>query len=64
MGIANSAEDGDEILENDGLKVFLEREANKMLSNATIDFSDEQGFAIDGMDQSSCQSSCQSSSCQ
>lgn len=64
MDIANGAEDGDVTLEKDGLKVFLEREANKMLLNATIDFSDEQGFEIDGMDQSSCQSSHQSSSCQ
>jgi Fe-S cluster assembly iron-binding protein IscA len=66
MGVANSAEDGDETLEKDGLKVFLDKEANKMLFNATIDFSDEQGFAIDGMAPSTCQSSScpTSSSCQ
>lgn len=60
MGIANIAEDGDETHEKDGLKVFLEKEASKQLSDATIDFSDEQGFAITGINQSSC--SCQSSS--
>ena len=38
MGIANAAEDGDETLEQDGLKVYLDREANKMLLEATIDF--------------------------
>jgi Fe-S cluster assembly iron-binding protein IscA len=66
MGVANSAEDGDETMINDGLKVFLEREANKMLSKATIDFSADQGFSIDGIEQSSCQSSScpTSSSCQ
>lgn len=57
MGIANVAENGDVTLERDGLKVFLEKEANKLLSDATIDFSDEQGFLITGMPQSSC--SCQ-----
>lgn len=64
MGVAPHAEDGDEILEKDGLKVFLDREANKMLSDATIDFSDEQGFAIEGMTQSPCACPSSSSSCQ
>jgi len=65
MGVAPNAEDGDEILEKDGLKVFLEKEANKMLLNATIDFSDNEGFAIEGIEQTSCSSSsCQSGSCQ
>ncbi len=44
MGIAANAEDGDETMINDGLRVFLEKEANKMLSKATIDFSADQGF--------------------
>lgn len=57
MGIANVPEDGDETLEKDGLKVFLEKDASKQLSDATIDYSDEQGFAITGMPPSSC--SCQ-----
>jgi len=54
MGVANSPEDGDITLEKDGLKVYLDKEANKMLLNATIDYSDEQGFGITGMAQSSC----------
>jgi Fe-S cluster assembly iron-binding protein IscA len=63
MGIANAAEDGDETLEQDGLRVFLDREANKMLLDATIDFSSSEGFAISGMNQSACQSSCPTSGC-
>jgi len=66
MGVAKDAEDGDQTFEKDGLKVFLEREANRMLSNATIDFSEIQGFSIEGFEQTSCQSgTCPtSSSCQ
>jgi Fe-S cluster assembly iron-binding protein IscA len=63
MGVAPNAEDGDETLEKDGLKVFLDREANKMLLDATIDFSNSEGFAISGMNQSACQSSCPTSGC-
>jgi Fe-S cluster assembly iron-binding protein IscA len=63
MGVAPNAEDGDETLEKDGLKVFLDREANKMLLDATIDFSNSEGFAISGMNQSECQSSCPTSGC-
>jgi len=54
MDIANSAQDGDSTLEKDGLKVFLEKRANELLSNATIDFSYNQGFTITGIPQSSC----------
>ena len=54
MDIADSAQDGDAILEKDGLKVFLEKEANKLLSDATMDFSDEKGFVIKGMPKSAC----------
>jgi Fe-S cluster assembly iron-binding protein IscA len=63
MGVAPNAEDGDETLEKDGLRVFLDREANKMLLDATIDFSNSEGFAISGMNQSACQSSCPTSGC-
>jgi Fe-S cluster assembly iron-binding protein IscA len=57
MDVAPNPEIGDLTLEKDGLRVFLDKEANNMLLNATIDFSDKQGFAITGMNQSSC--SCQ-----
>lgn len=54
MDMAEKAEKGDATLEKDGLKVFLEKEANKLLSEATMDFSDKRGFIISGMQQSSC----------
>lgn len=54
MDIANSAYDGDVTLENDGLKIFLEKKANNLFSEATIDFSDEQGFVITGAPKSPC----------
>ncbi|MGQ9569503.1 MAG: hypothetical protein ACUVUQ_01410 [Thermodesulfovibrionales bacterium] len=54
MDIAIGAKKGDITLEKEGLKVFIEQEANRLLSNATIDFADEQGFVVTGMPQSSC----------
>ncbi len=54
MDIANAAEDNDIIIKRDGLRVFLAKEANNLLSDTTIDFLEEQGFVITGMPQSSC----------
>jgi len=54
MDIADSASRGDEILELDGLRVFLEKEANRQLKSATIDYSDSHGFVIQGQQQGSC----------
>jgi len=54
MDIANDAKNGDVTLEKDGLKVFLEQEAYRLLSSATIDFAEGQGFLVTGMTQSSC----------
>jgi Fe-S cluster assembly iron-binding protein IscA len=54
MDIAEGAQKGDATFEKDGVKVFLEKEVDKLLSEATIDFSDERGFNISGMRQSSC----------
>lgn len=54
MDIAMDAEKDDITLEKDGLKVFLEREANNLLSGASIDFSEKEGFIISGMQQTSC----------
>ncbi len=48
MGIAEGAEKGDIILENDGVKVFIEKKANKMLSGATLDYSSKEGIIISG----------------
>jgi Fe-S cluster assembly iron-binding protein IscA len=54
MDIAKAAQAGDKTLEQDGLKVFLEERANAMLMSTTIDFNDDQGFVLTGMQQSSC----------
>ncbi|MBI5050584.1 MAG: iron-sulfur cluster assembly accessory protein [Nitrospirae bacterium] len=54
MSIANKPENSDITIQKDELKIFLEKEANKVLSNATINYSDENGFAITGMQGSSC----------
>ena len=54
MDIAEGAEKGDITLEKDGLKVFLESEAHALLSEATVDFSDQRGFILSGIKQSSC----------
>ena len=54
MDIADEPREGDVTLEKGGVKVFLEKEANRLLSEATIDFSAERGIIISGMPQSSC----------
>lgn len=54
MDIAKEAEKGDVTFEKDGVKVFLEKEANRLLSEATIDFSEKEGMIISGMPRSSC----------
>ncbi|MBI4822631.1 MAG: hypothetical protein HY805_00145 [Nitrospirae bacterium] len=63
MDIANNSMEGDTTLEKDGLKVFLEQNANRMLSEATIDFSDEQGFLISGTQSGTQRDSCGESCC-
>jgi Fe-S cluster assembly iron-binding protein IscA len=60
MDIAKAAQAGDMTLEKDGLKVFLEERANSMLMNTTIDFNENQGFVLTGMQP---QNSCGSCSC-
>jgi len=49
MGIAAGAEKGDVVLENDGVKVFLEKKANKILSGATMDYSHKGGIIVSGI---------------
>lgn len=59
MDIAKAAQAGDTTLEKDGLKLFLEERAKQMLMSTTIDFNDNQGFVLTGMQQSnSCGGSC------
>ena len=64
MGIAPNPEDGDLTLEKDGLRIFLDKEANNMLLNATIDFLNDQGFSITDMNQPSCSCPTSGGSCQ
>lgn len=54
MDIAEGPGNGDATIEKGGIKVFLEKKANALLAEATIDFSDDQGFIINGTQQSSC----------
>ncbi len=60
MDIAKAAQQGDTTLDIQGLKVFLEERANSMLMNTNIDFQENQGFVLTGMQPSSCGSSCSS----
>lgn len=54
MDIANEAAKGDVTLEKNGVKIFLEKEANRLLSEATLDHSAKQGIIISGMPRTSC----------
>lgn len=54
MDIAIEPSSGDTTFEDDGIRIFLEKEANRMLSNATINYTDEGGFEITGLQRSSC----------
>jgi len=58
MDIAKAALTGDTTLELSGLKVFLEERASAMLMNTSIDFQENQGFVLTGMQPSACGSSC------
>jgi len=60
MDIAKTAQPGDTTIELNGLKVFLEEKALSMLMNTSIDFQENQGFVLTGMQPSSCGSSCSS----
>jgi Fe-S cluster assembly iron-binding protein IscA len=60
MDIAKTAQAGDTTIELNGLKIFLEERANGMLMNTSIDFQENQGFVLSGMQPSSCGSSCSS----
>ena len=58
MDIAKAAQSGDMTLEVKGLKLYLEERANAMLDTTSIDFQDQQGFVLTGMQPSACGSSC------
>ncbi|GBE04943.1 iron-binding protein IscA [bacterium BMS3Abin10] len=57
MDIAENPTDGDKVVEKDGLKVFLAKDASEKLDSMGIDFVDkgqQQGFVITGGQPSSC----------
>jgi len=54
MDVAKGPEKGDSTIEQAGIRVFLEKGADTQFANATLDYSDVQGFTVTGMPQSSC----------
>jgi len=54
MDIANEPSADDVTVEKGDIRIFLEKEAGRMLANATINYTDEDGFVITGLQQSSC----------
>ena len=54
LAVAEGPKRGDVTLETDGLKVFLEKEAKKLISNATLDYTAGEGIVIGGKPLSSC----------
>ena len=53
MDVAKGPEKGDATIKKAGIKVFLEKVADTLLSNAALDY-DEQGFIVTRVPQSSC----------
>jgi iron-sulfur cluster assembly accessory protein len=63
MDLSEKPADGDETIEKNGLKVFIDKNASSKLDGMTIDFISEgerQGFTITGGKPSSCSSGCKS----
>jgi iron-sulfur cluster assembly accessory protein len=63
MDIDESPAEGDEVLETNGLKVFMDPNTVKSLSGMQIDFVDDgerQGFVLTGGKSASCDSGCSS----
>jgi Fe-S cluster assembly iron-binding protein IscA len=54
MDVAYGPAEGDLVIARGGVQMFLEKEAGALLSNATFDYSDLDGFMITGMPRSSC----------
>lgn len=52
MDIAREPYATDKVIEVEGLKIFLDMWAQNILSQATIDYSNEYGFTITGASQS------------
>ncbi len=63
MDIDENPAEGDEVLETNGLKLFMDQNTVKSLSDMQIDFVDDgerQGFVLTGGKSSSCDSGCSS----
>ena len=63
MDLDENPNDGDEIVEKDGVKVFIDSNTLKTLGGMQIDFmadGDTQGFVLTGGKASSCDSGCSS----
>jgi len=54
MDIVEGPANDDITIEKMGVKVFLEKNANNLLSASTVDFSEERGFVVSGTQQTSC----------
>jgi iron-sulfur cluster insertion protein len=57
LDIAEKAEEGDTMIEKDGLKIFIDSVASESLSAATIDYTEQgpgKGFQIQGLPKSGC----------
>ncbi len=63
LDIAENPEADDEIVEQNGLRVFVDKDASAALSGLEIDYVDDgsvQGFVLRGGEQPSCGPSCSS----
>ncbi|NOZ26390.1 MAG: iron-sulfur cluster assembly accessory protein [Nitrospirae bacterium] len=63
LDIAENPEAGDEVVEQNGLRVFVDKDASAALSGMEIDYVDDgsvQGFVLRGGEQPSCGPSCSS----
>jgi iron-sulfur cluster assembly accessory protein len=54
LDMVEQAMDGDVTVEKDGLKVFIEKDANETLSTATMDFTEQRGFVLNGTAEHTC----------
>lgn len=57
LDISENGNEGDVVLEKDGLKIFIDPTVSDILADATIDYIDNgprKGFTILGLEQSGC----------
>lgn len=54
LDFVSGAQNGDTALEVSGLKVYLEKEADRLLAAATLDFAEPQGLILSGLTKNSC----------